>query len=51
MIHKNKTVRRRKRVSWRNLWLKQHDSADDVVADIANNSATMDKPLIPKRAK
>ena len=33
------------------LWLKQHDSADDVVADIANNSATMDKPLIPKRAK
>ena len=33
------------------LWLKQHDNADDVVTDITNNTATMDKPLIPKKAK
>lgn len=33
------------------LWLKQHDNADDVVEDITSNSAIMDKPLIPKRAK
>lgn len=33
------------------LWIKQHDNADDVVNDITNNSAVMDKPLIPKRAK
>lgn len=33
------------------LWLKQHDNADDVVNDITNNTAAMDKPLIPKRAK
>ena len=32
------------------LWLKQHGDADEVVDDIINNSATMDKPLVPKRA-
>lgn len=32
------------------LWLKQHDDADSVVDDIINNSASMDKPLIPKKA-
>ena len=32
------------------LWLNQHDDADSVVADIINNSAAMDKPLIPKKA-
>lgn len=33
------------------LWLKQHDNADDVVNDITNNYAAMDKTLVPKRAK
>lgn len=31
------------------LWMKKHNSADDVVGDIIDNSATLKKPLIPKR--
>lgn len=31
------------------LWMKKHNSADDVVEDIIDNSATLEKPLIPKR--
>lgn len=31
------------------LWMKKHNSADDVVEDIIDNSATLKKPLIPKR--
>ena len=33
------------------LWLKQHDNADDVVDNIVYNSATLEKPLIPKKSK
>ena len=33
------------------LWLKQHDNADNVVDDVVDNSATLEKPLIPKKAK
>lgn len=32
------------------LWLKQHENADAVVDDVSNNSATLPKPLIPKKA-
>jgi hypothetical protein len=32
------------------LWLKEHSSADDVVEDITANEATMNGPLIPKKA-
>ena len=33
------------------LWLKQHDNADNVVDNIVYNSATLEKPLIPKKSK
>ena len=33
------------------LWLKQHDNADNVVDNILYNSATLEKPLIPKKSK
>ena len=33
------------------LWLRKHNSADEVVADAQNNSAIMEMPLIPKKAR
>ena len=33
------------------LWLKQHDNADNVVDDVVDNSARLEKPLIPKKSK
>lgn len=32
------------------MWLRQHTDADDVIKDVVDNSATMSKPLIPKKA-
>ena len=32
------------------LWLRKHNSADEVVADAQKNSAIMEMPLIPKKA-
>ncbi len=32
------------------LWLRKHNSADEVVTDSQNNSAIMEMPLIPKKA-
>lgn len=32
------------------MWLRKHNSADEVVADALDNSAIMDMPLIPKKA-
>ena len=32
------------------LWLRKHNSADEVLADAQNNSAIMEMPLIPKKA-
>ncbi len=32
------------------LWLKKHDSIDETVEDIKNNSASLEGPIIPKRA-
>lgn len=33
------------------IWLKKHDSIENVVEDIKENSATLDSSLIPKRAQ
>ena len=33
------------------IWLKKHDSIENVVEDIKENSATLDSALIPKRAQ
>lgn len=33
------------------LWLKKHDNADNVVDDVVDNSARLEKPLIPKKSK
>ena len=33
------------------LWLKEHDNADNVVDDVVDNSAKLEKPLIPKKSK
>jgi hypothetical protein len=33
------------------IWLKKHDSVEHVVADIKDNSATLDRALIPKHVQ
>lgn len=33
------------------LWMKQHDSADEVVQDVNSNSAVLEQALIPKKSK
>ena len=33
------------------IWLKKHDSIENVVEDIKENSDTLDSSLIPKRAQ
>ena len=32
------------------IWMKKHETADDVVNDVCKNSASMDGPIVPKRA-
>ena len=32
------------------IWMKKHETADEVVNDVCNNSASMDGPIVPKRA-